>query len=450
MELKSRAAFWISNRYITVGAAALITCLLTIINGYPILYSDTSTYLSAGFELETPFDRPITYGLLLRLLSLNGASLMFVPLFQSLVVIYVLYQVLNVFTANNKNYPSLFFLTLLLCLFTGFGWSVNQLLPDFLAALGFLCLLCIFMKERNNSTGLYILFFISAASHISNFIVYTVLLLLILLLRKKFLSHLSLRSFWSRTLILLALLAVSFLIMTSAISKSRHIFYAGSLAQKGILQKILVGQCGTQQFKLCRYVDSIPKSFEAFVWKPESPLYKIGGWKAARPELKKINALSLGNSEFLFMQLKQTSIFFARQLVMFDVGEGNGAFLDNTILIQRIKKYAAADQNLCTASAQSRGSFLHLKNLNIYYTVATSFLAMLLIWLIFKRYRRLHKNIRFLLVMVFALITLSAFLVAFSSEVSHRHGLKLVWLVTLLNFILLSSSKKQSGNTFQP
>ena len=43
-------------------------------NGFPLIYSDTSTYLESGFVLETPLDRPITYGLLMRLFSLNGLT----------------------------------------------------------------------------------------------------------------------------------------------------------------------------------------------------------------------------------------------------------------------------------------------------------------------------------------------------------------------------------------
>ncbi|HQP01967.1 MAG TPA: hypothetical protein PK337_06695, partial [Bacteroidia bacterium] len=55
-------------------------------NGFPIVYSDTSTYIASGLELETPFDRPITYGLFLRLFSFNGLSLWFVIFFQGLIV----------------------------------------------------------------------------------------------------------------------------------------------------------------------------------------------------------------------------------------------------------------------------------------------------------------------------------------------------------------------------
>jgi hypothetical protein len=64
--------------FVTLGALGLM--LDAIYNGYPLVYSDTSTYLASGFELQTPVDRPITYGLFIRLTSLNGFSL-WIPFF---------------------------------------------------------------------------------------------------------------------------------------------------------------------------------------------------------------------------------------------------------------------------------------------------------------------------------------------------------------------------------
>jgi hypothetical protein len=60
--------------------------LAAFYNGYPLLYSDTSTYLASGFELQTPVDRPITNGIFLRIFSLNGLTLFAAAFFQSLLL----------------------------------------------------------------------------------------------------------------------------------------------------------------------------------------------------------------------------------------------------------------------------------------------------------------------------------------------------------------------------
>lgn len=62
---------------------AILLMIPAFINGYPIVYSDTGTYLASAFLLETPFDRPITYGLFIRLASVNGMSLWGVIFLQS-------------------------------------------------------------------------------------------------------------------------------------------------------------------------------------------------------------------------------------------------------------------------------------------------------------------------------------------------------------------------------
>ena len=59
-------------------------------NGYPIVYSDTSTYIESGFSLQPPADRPITYGLFIRVFSLNGFSLWTVALMQSLIISFLI------------------------------------------------------------------------------------------------------------------------------------------------------------------------------------------------------------------------------------------------------------------------------------------------------------------------------------------------------------------------
>jgi hypothetical protein len=239
--------------------------------------------------------------------------------------------------------------------------------------------------------------------------------------------------------------------MGSAISKSRQIFFAGSMAQKGILQEVLKDHCDQADFKLCKYKDSIPQSFEYFVWKEDSPLYKIGGWKIAKPELKEIIDLSFSDSKYISMQVKYTLLYFLKQLVSFDIGEGNGPFTDERVLIQRIKKYSVLDTELCDTSEQSESAFLELEPFNYYYRFVTGISFIVFIVLFFLSYRNLSNLFRTTTYLLFLLLLASSLLVAFSSEVSNRHGCKLIWMITLLNFILLFkriSSKKNATGSF--
>ncbi|MEZ4979591.1 MAG: hypothetical protein R2772_09875 [Chitinophagales bacterium] len=60
-------------------------------NGYPLVYSDTGTYIQSGMEMLIPNDRPIFYGLFIRIFSL-GFSLWLVIYIQALISFYCLFK----------------------------------------------------------------------------------------------------------------------------------------------------------------------------------------------------------------------------------------------------------------------------------------------------------------------------------------------------------------------
>jgi hypothetical protein len=51
--------------WVHISVGAIILMGVSFWNGFPLLYSDSSTYLSSGFDLDPPYDRPINYGLLI-------------------------------------------------------------------------------------------------------------------------------------------------------------------------------------------------------------------------------------------------------------------------------------------------------------------------------------------------------------------------------------------------
>ena len=419
----------------------VLNCLFSVYNKYPILYSDTSTYLSSGFELEAPFDRPITYGILLRIFSLNGVSLYFVPFFQNLIFLYVLYSLLRVFFNAESLFSNAFKLVIVLALATGFNWCINELLPDFLTSIGALSLFCIYQTKitRREKISHYIIFFVCAASHVSNVFIYLLIILGLVIFRRRLMPDLTRKIFYERFAVSVSVLLISFVIMASAISKSKAVFFSGSLAQKGILQKILKDNCKINSFKLCAYADSIPNSFEYFVWNSSSPLYKIGGWKSARKELSVINSLSLSNIKYIKMQAAHTFQNFFLQLYSFNIGEGNGAFSNETILMKRIKNHVKFDKFTCENSLQNRNGLAAMEDiLNRIYALTTTFAVLLFFWLYFKHRNHFNTNVKTLIFFVFVLIAANAFTVAYTSEVSNRHGCKLVWLFTLINYIILA------------
>ena len=74
------------------GGLALLAIALW--NGYPLVYSDTGTYIYSAADLFVPDDRPVGYGLWIRLTS-GMKSLWFTVIIQNLLTAWVLWKVVE-------------------------------------------------------------------------------------------------------------------------------------------------------------------------------------------------------------------------------------------------------------------------------------------------------------------------------------------------------------------
>ncbi len=418
--------------------------LITLLNGYPILYSDTSTYLSSGFELEAPADRPITYGILLRLFSLNGLSLMFVPLLHTLILLYVLQQLLSLFFDKDVIQKNLFIISLSILLLSGFGWSINLLLPDIFTAIGFMSLYCVLMNGNTikRDSWLLAILFISTASHISNVFVFFMITVLAMILRKPLFGMIHSKLFWKKIALIFSMLVVSYVIMGSAISKSKHVFMMGNMAQKGILQEILKDSCETSNLKICNYKDSIPHSFEFFVWGETSIPTLMGGWKATKKEYNRIIRISFTKAKYVKMHVYSSLNNFLSQLLAFGIGEGTGSFGSETPLIKRIKEYTVLDDELCLTSKQHQSKFISMDKINLFYKTNLLFAVVLFVFLVVLNRKQFNTQIKVFILFAVLVIVANAALVAFGSEVSNRYGCKISWLIILIDLLLISKYSK--------
>ncbi|NTV84629.1 MAG: hypothetical protein HGA23_10075, partial [Bacteroidales bacterium] len=169
-------------------AGALIMMLDAFFNGFPIVYSDTSTYIAAGFELQTPIDRPMSYGLFIRIFSLNGLSLWMVVFFQALILSYLIIQLIRQFSDERSYLRNGLVIIIILSIFTSVSWTVSQLMPDIFTATAFLSALLIMIGKYNRRTliFLFFLYFLSVIMHMSHPVLFSLLLIIVFLIKKQF------------------------------------------------------------------------------------------------------------------------------------------------------------------------------------------------------------------------------------------------------------------------
>jgi len=437
-------AFFVSDRlfYPAVVICSFFLLIPAFYNGYPLVNPDTATYLASGFIPETPFDRPITYGLFARLSSLNGLSLWLVIFMQGYIVSWLIFLVVRAVTGA-KGFQNLklgaVIVALLSCV-TSLSWVVCQVQPDVFTPVAYLCMGILLMAKegRANTIVVYILFFISVAMHMSHPILLAGSALCLFLLRGLFITGVTIQAA-KRLLVLFVLSGAATGIMGAALSKSKHVFFYGSLLTKGVAQEYLADSCGAKNYKLCPYRASLTTDSDYFMWNPESPLYRIGGWQDAKPELTSMINDILTTPHYQRMYAKATATQAARQLVTFGIGGGNDPLAPASSVGGRIAAYFPHEAAQFTTGRQNTQN-LHeaFKMPNQVFAIVIC-IGVLMICYMIARWRTLQPGLKVMVVVCLSGIILNVADCAAFGTLHPRYGAKMIWLLPVCAFLFLTT-----------
>jgi hypothetical protein len=406
-------------------------------NGFPILYQDLNTYLLSGILPETPFDRPITYGLILRLLTLNTTSLWTAVVLQVALFSFLFFQVCRQLAPDIAKHK-IFLLLTLLCATTALPWTVSILIPDIFTSIAFFSLFLILVQEKPAS-WLYLLYFLSAATHSSHLLIFTGLMPLLMLLRKPLFPQLLQKPLLLRGTLLFFLTGATILTMGSALSKSGHVFFLGSMQNRGLLKPFLDKACPTAHFDLCDAKEQLAgKSGDWFLWVPESPLYRRTNWAGEKKDFKRIIAASFADKEFRVRQIKTIVEAGFRQLIAFGNIDYDVAFVAPEQLHQTIEKYFPKEHKAEETALQQMGKLSKANPvLNRIQNIVVA-LSVLLV-LVAALAGRLRSNPTFTTFITASLLLIvgNAFVCGGFSGVLGRYGARVIWLLPMCAGIAL-------------
>lgn len=422
---------------LAVVTGALLLLISAYINGYPVVYSDTSTYLASGFEVETPFDRPITYGLFLRFASLNGFSLWSVIFMQGLIVSYLVFNLLGVVKLRFKNLHLLHVAVMaFLGVLTSASWTTSQLIADIFApiALLSLILLAIGTSKKGKLIFLYFLFVMATAMHMSHIMINIITIICILIIRQLNLFGVEETIKVKPLIICFGLTVLSIAAMGSALSKSKYAFLMGALVEHGIVKEYLDDNCEAMDYQFCAYKDSLPDKAWIFLWDENSPFYKMGGWKGTKEEFKEIINNTLTSPKYLGLHFRESIKATGDQLTKFKIGDGNGPFLEPTLLHKRVGMYFHRELPAYESSRQNKGNLGYLVWYNkvIYVVVILSVLALLV--LLFKA-QLLDKKVLSMILIVMIGVLVNAWACGTFANAIDRLGAKSMWLIPLVAIV---------------
>ncbi|MDX2429469.1 MAG: hypothetical protein QNK35_00960 [Bacteroides sp.] len=426
-------------------SGTLLLLIPALINAYPMIYSDTSTYLASGFVLQPPMDRPITYGLFIRLFSLNGFSLWPVIFMQSFLLSWLIYLLASLILGENQKFKNYIFLALVaFASFSGAGWASCYLIPDIFTPIMILsAILILFSRaDRGKRTLYYFVYGFSVAMHSSHIPIGLGLLSLLLVARLLLWNNNWLLFKLRPVLILIVITLTAILAMGSSLSKSKHVFLMGAFIEQGIIQPYLDQSCNTYDYKLCEYKDSLPEHAWQFIWEESSPLYKLGGWKETKEEFKAIIRGTFSSPEFILLHIKASLKATLQQLARFEALDFKGVAPNASELQYRVEKYVPNDLNRFENSRQNLGLLAPIKwwNRAQLILVLFSLFALILIFS-FSRTARTKPLLVQIGILIFLGIMLNAWVCGTFSTPIDRTGNRMIWLIPAYAILLLPWEK---------
>jgi len=414
-------------------------------NGFPLIYSDTSTYLASGFDWVTPPDRPITYGLFLWVTSGFGFSLWLSCLVQNLILSYLIFVTVRSFGTFRSHYLPTLLGIIVAAAFSTLSWSMATMIPDIFTPITLLLLANLLLakaRTRRESALWYFLFFLAVAMHISHLLLAVGSLILLAILEKWWWKS-GLLSF--RKMGVLGILAFStMLIMGSAVAKSRHIFLMGRMVESGILKIYLDENCVDKDYALCAYRDSLPETVTDFMWnQAESPLYKIGGWKSTKAEFNDIIVQTLVRPRYLIRHLFESVKITVVQTFTFTIDSWLGPHPRGSKLEERIRRYLPADAFQYNSSRQQTGRLRPLPFMNASNTIFITLSVLGLLWLLLRpsNFTALPRSVQLLLYLFILGILANNAIAATFADVADRFNCRVIWLLSL--GVLVASSHWQ-------
>lgn len=408
-------------------------------NNFPLVFPDTGTYISSGFDNYVPIDRPIFYGWFLRHASL-AESLWLAILAQSMLLALLLYYFFRHFVA--ARYRGFLYLGFVFfcTLFTGLSVHVSTLIPDIFAPMMILCLGLLLLVpglKLRDKVVIGIILFYSVAVHYAHLFAAIVILaavsLLYIMYRKIQLIRLRpLLLSWGIVLLSALLIPTINWMMGDSFGLSRggHVFMMQRLIQWGVIEEYLGDACPEKGYRLCEYRDSIPRDF---IWREESPLYKTGGWMENKEEYGAIIREVATDWKYLRAILARSVETSFELFFSFDVGDTTGPQLEGSSPFETIKWRFPEQWRRYLGSRQSFEK-LDFGLLNFVQRVVL--LAGLFISLLLLLSRRAPMPQKILVGFFLICLVANAVVFASLSGVFPRYQSRVMWLILLPLFLL--------------
>lgn len=433
--------------------AALLLGAAALINGYPLVFPDSGTYVRQAVKLEGALDRPPFYSLFLLPLHLR-VSLWAIPFAQDLIACYVIFRAFSLaFTALT---PRLLALAVVLTgLLSSLPWFSNQIMPDIFTPLILLLVFCLVLgwdrlaRAERVLMPLMLLAMVAFHTASTGFALALLIAALLLAWQRGTTRRGALRgALLVAVPVALALLGQSLYGYVVAKrftpSPAGPFFALARLLDDGPARRYLASACPDAGYTLCRYQDAIHGDNNTFLWSTESPLQALIRERGDAGALSEAAAIVAGTVRaYPGAVLLHAAGNAARQFVQARTLDTDcpclGGKIDHVVAELFPREHGAYVNSL-----QNRGA-LPWAALSWVDGAVLAASAVFLAVIALARRRALAGDAGRLLALIVWGLVVNAALMGALSGVADRYQARLVWLVPLFAIVLLLSGRLATG-----
>ena len=317
------------HRAAPIALAALLMLWPALLNGYPLVFADTGTYLSQAIDHSLGWDRPVFYSFFLLSLHMQLTTWP-VIVAQALLAAWLLHLLRRCLLPRTSRWW-LVPVVAVLCVASPLPWFVSQLMPDVFTGLLVIALVLLIAlpsrlskRERVFLTGFGAF---AVAVHTSHLPLAVGLTLVLVPLRRWLGADAPLgRAALARVLAVPALAACALVGVNlvghgrAAIAPFGNVFLLARVLYDGPGFDALEKNCPAAGWRLCAYAGQFPGDSDRFLWSAGSPLQRAGGARAISAEAGAIVAAALRDEPA--REARAFAGNFLAQLTRFATGDG--------------------------------------------------------------------------------------------------------------------------------
>ncbi|WP_347265485.1 hypothetical protein [Roseococcus pinisoli] len=426
------------RRALAVIAGGLLLIWPAFLNGYPLVFSDSTAFLAQTVEPLMIWDKPWIYGPFAWVFH-QHVTLWGTVLAQGLIVSHLVWLLAHVL---GQARPWRHLATCAaLAFFTAAPWSAAMVMPDILTPVAVLCVALLGWGwdrlGRAERAWLIVLGSLATAAHLSNLPVIFALVVLAAILRAG----------WGTVLRAgiplagaLALLLATNLVGHGrlAVSPYGSTFFLARLIADGPAARTIEARCPEAGWYLCAFAGRLPTNSDVFLWTPDSPVNRrpdgtpifLGGVLLA-PEARIIVAETLRREPLAVLGDALSN--FVAQLRRSQIGDTLSRHDAGTGVEREVAKgFPPAELARLENSRQMRDE---LKPIGRRFNPLFSIALLLAVPFVLLAWRRAHRSgdLRSLGLLLCLLVGLTgnALATGVLSMPHHRYQARVVWLLPL-------------------